>query len=256
MEYRRIIPCLDVADGRVVKGVNFVDLKDAGDPVEMAATYDAAGADEIAFLDITATTQGRPSMIDVAARTREVVSVPFTVGGGMRTLDGVRAMIEAGADRVSLNTAVVKNPALISQIRDAFDSTYLVVAIDVRRFPGKVGDAWEVMTAGGRDATGIDAIAWAREAARLGAGSILPTSMDSDGVQDGYDIPLIRAMTRASGLPVIASGGAGKPEHFVEAIVDGHADAVLAASVFHFGTLSIKEVKDALRSAGIAVREA
>jgi len=253
MDYKRVIPCLDVADGRVVKGINFVDLKVAGDPVEMAAAYDAAGADEIVFLDITATSDDRPVMLEVASRTSNEVSVPFVVGGGMRTLEDVRAMIEAGADKVSLNTAVVNNPKLIEQIRDAYAPEHLIVAIDVRKFPGATSDKWEVMTAGGRNSTGIDAIEWAREAARLGAGTILPTSMDCDGVQDGYDIALIRAMARASGLPVIASGGAGELDHFVEAILEGEADAVLAASVFHFGTFSIDEVKRAMAAAGIPV---
>ena len=254
MEYKRVIPCLDVKDGRVVKGVNFVDLIDAGDPVEMAAAYDKAGADEIVFLDITATTDDRPVMLEVASRTSEEVSVPFIVGGGMRTLDEASAMIAAGADKVSLNTAVVNNPDLITQIQKAHGSDRLIVAIDVRKFPSASQDKWEVMTAGGQTSTGIDAIEWARQVARLGAGAILPTSMDCDGVQDGYDIALTRAIARATGLPVIASGGAGKLDHFVEAIIDGEADAVLAASVFHFGTFSIYDVKQAMASAGIPVR--
>ena len=252
MDYRRVIPCLDVKDGRVVKGINFIDLKDAGDPAEMAAAYDREGADQVVFLDITATTEDRPTMLDVASATSKKVSAPFIVGGGMHSLNDVTRMIEAGADKVSLNSAVVNDPDLIDRIVEKYGSERLIVAIDARRFED-AQDRWEVMINGGQTGTGLDAQEWAKEVADRGAGEILVTSMDCDGVQDGYDIPLTRAVARASGLPTVASGGAGKLEHFVEAIVEGEADAVLAASVFHFGTFSIEEVKRALASAGIPV---
>ncbi|MCL2818134.1 MAG: imidazole glycerol phosphate synthase subunit HisF, partial [Actinomycetia bacterium] len=230
MDYIRVIPCLDTVDGRVVKGINFVDLKDAGDPVEMAAAYDAAGADEIVFLDITATNEDRPTMREVASATKDQVNVPFIVGGGMHSLEDVERMLEAGADKVSLNSAVVKNPELIDAISKKYGSERLIVAIDARQKSDAAGDEWEVMINGGKSGTGIDAIEWAREVADRGAGQILVTSMDRDGVQDGYDLALTRAVKRASDLPTVASGGAGKLEHFVEAVVEGEADAVLAAS--------------------------
>ncbi|MCL2024277.1 MAG: imidazole glycerol phosphate synthase subunit HisF [Coriobacteriia bacterium] len=250
---KRVIPCLDVTGGRVVKGINFVDLKDAGDPIEIAAAYDKAGADEIVFLDITATTDKRPAMHEVAARTGAAISVPFIVGGGMHTLGDVQTILDAGADKISLNTAVVNDPDLIGQIASTYGSERLIVAIDAKKAPGTI-TRWDVMTNGGRTNTGLDVIEWAREATRRGAGEILLTSMDCDGVQDGYDIELTRAVARAVDVPVVASGGAGKIEDFVEAIIEGEADAVLAASVFHFGTLTIAEVKEAMAAAGIAVR--
>ena len=254
LEYKHVIPCLDVADGRVVKGVNFVDLQDAGDPIEIAAAYDRAGADEIVFLDITATVDKRPAMRELASRTGEKVSAPFIVGGGMHTLPDVQAMLDAGADKVSLNTAAVNDPELISHVSATYGPERLVIAIDAKKAAGVAAARWDVMTSGGRTNAGIDVIEWAREAARRGAGAILLTSMDRDGVQDGYDIELTRAVARAVEIPVIASGGAGKTGDFVEAIIDGEADAALAASVFHFGTLSIREVKEAMVKAGINVR--
>lgn len=251
---KRIIPCLDVTDGRVVKGINFVSLRDAGDPVEMAAAYDKAGADEVVFLDITATSDARPAMLDVAARTSEECFIPYTVGGGLRSAADIRAMLMQGADKVSLNSAAVRDPSLISSTSNLYGAQCIVVAIDARRVPGSSPARWEVFVAGGRKNTGIDAVAWAREAARLGAGEILMTSMDCDGVKEGYDIELTRAITREVSLPVIASGGAGKLDDFAEVIIEANADAVLAASVFHFGELSVRQVKEHLHKAGIPVR--
>ncbi len=249
---KRVIPCLDVHAGRVVKGVRFVDLVDAGDPVELAALYDAEGADEVVFLDITASHEGRETMRDVARRTAEQVFIPLTVGGGVRGIDDVRALLRAGADKVSVNTAALERPQLISEGADQFGCQCMVVAIDARRRPE--GGGWEVYTHGGRRPTGIDGAEWAARATELGAGEILLTSMDRDGTQDGYDLELLRAVSDAVNVPIIASGGAGAPEHFSDAILTGHADAVLAASLFHFGQLRVREVKDHLASRGIPVR--
>lgn len=254
---KRVIPCMDVKDGRVVKGVNFVDLRDAGDPVELAAAYDRAGADEVVFLDITATSDDRATTIDMAARAAGELSIPYTVGGGFRDLAGMRKMVAAGADKVSLNSAAVKNPELITQAAAAFGSQAVICAIDAKRVgePGRPGaDKWEVYTAGGRVATGLDAVEWAEEAARRGAGEILLTSMDRDGTKEGFDLALTRAVARAVPIPVIASGGVGTLEHFAEGIIEGEADAVLAASVFHFGTFSIRQVKEYMAGQGIPVR--
>ena len=249
---KRVIPCLDVKEGRVVKGVNFVDLVDAGDPVELARAYDVEGADEVVFLDITATSDDRSTTIELASRAAEELRIPYAVGGGFRDVAGMRQMIAVGADKVSVNSAAVREPELISQAASAFGSQAVVVAIDARRRGST--DSWEVFTAGGRTPTGIDAVAWAEEAARRGAGEILLTSMDRDGTKDGFDIPRTRAVARAVNIPVIASGGVGTLEHFAEGIIEGEADAVLAASVFHFGTYSIREVKEYMASQGIPVR--
>ena len=253
MLMKRVIPCLDVHEGRVVKGVNFVDLRDAGDPVEMAAIYDREGADEVVFLDITATHEDRPTMLDVATRTAEECFIPYTVGGGMRSAADIRAMLSAGADKISLNSAAVRDPRLIAETSRIYGSQCIVVAIDARRVAGG-RDRWEVFINGGRINTGLDAVEWAREAARLGAGEILLTSMDRDGTKDGFDIPLTRAVTSAINIPVIASGGAGKLDDFAEAAVEADADAVLAASVFHFGTYTVRQVKEAMARAGVPVR--
>lgn len=253
---KRVIPCLDVRDGRVVKGVNFVALRDAGDPIELASAYDRAGADEVVFLDITATSDKRATTIDMAAHAAEL-AIPYTVGGGFRDLAGMRAMVAAGADKVSVNSAAVRDPELISQAAGAFGSQAVVVAIDAKRVgaPGAPGaDRWEVYLAGGRTPTGIDAVAWAEEAARRGAGEILLTSMDRDGTKEGFDLALTRAVARAVPIPVIASGGVGTLEHFAEGVLEGEADAVLAASVFHFGTYSIRQVKEYMAAQGIPVR--
>ena len=249
---KRVIPCLDVKEGRVVKGVNFVDLVDAGDPVELARAYDVEGADEVVFLDITATSDDRSTTIELASRAAEELRIPYSVGGGFRDVAGMRQMIAVGADKVSVNSAAVREPELISQAASAFGSQAVVVAIDARRRGST--DSWEVFTAGGRTPTGIDAVAWAEEAARRGAGEILLTSMDRDGTKDGFDLALTRAVARAVPIPVIASGGVGTLEHFAEGIIEGEADAVLAASVFHFGTYSIREVKEYMASQGIPVR--
>lgn len=250
---KRVIPCLDVKDGRVVKGVNFVELRDAGDPVELASAYDREGADEVVFLDITATSDKRATTIDMAARAAGELSIPYCVGGGFRDLAGMRQMVAAGADKVSLNSAAVKDPSLITQAAAAFGSQAVICAIDAKHVSG-AGDKWEVYTAGGRNATGIDAVAWAEEAAKRGAGEILLTSMDRDGTKAGFDLALTRAVARAVPIPVIASGGVGTLEHFAEGIIEGEADAVLAASVFHFGTFSIRQVKEYMASQGIPVR--
>lgn len=251
---KRVIPCLDVKDGRVVKGVNFVDLRDAGDPVELASVYDHEGADEVVFLDITATSDERRTTIDLASRASAELRIPYTVGGGFRTLADMVKMVSAGADKVSLNSAAVKDPSLITRAAAAFGSQAVIVAIDAKRAGTDGRDRWEVYTAGGRHNTGIDAVSWAEEAARRGAGEILLTSMDRDGTKEGFDIPLTRAVARAVPIPVIASGGVGTLEHFAEGIIDGEADAVLAASVFHFGTFSIRQVKEYMASQGIPVR--
>ena len=249
---KRVIPCLDVKDGRVVKGVNFVDLRDAGDPVELASRYDREGADEVVFLDITATSDDRATTIELASHAAAELRIPYTVGGGFRNLDATRTMIAAGADKVSINSAAVRDPSLITQCASAFGSQAVICAIDAKRRGNT--DSWEVYLAGGRTPTGIDAVAWAEEAARRGAGEILLTSMDRDGTKDGFDIALTRAVARAVPIPVIASGGVGTLEHFAEGIIEGEADAVLAASVFHFGTCSIREVKEYMASQGIPVR--
>ncbi len=246
----RVIPCLDVKDGRVVKGVQFVSLRDAGDPVEQARAYDAAGADELMFLDITASVENRGTILDVVARTADVCFMPLSVGGGIRKVEDARRLLLAGADKISVNTAAVENRDLIADCADAFGSQATVVAIDAKR----VGDHWEVFTHGGRNATGLRAVDYAIECVGRGAGEILLTSMDRDGAKTGYDIDLLKAMTGAVSVPVIASGGAGNARHMVDAVTLGHADAVLAASIFHFGEVSIGEVKHAMSAAGIPVR--
>ena len=250
----RIIPCLDVKDGRVVKGVRFVDLADAGDPVEAAKAYDQAGADEMCFLDITASHENRGILLDVVARTAEVCFMPLTVGGGVRTLDDIRALLLAGADKVSINTAVVKDRGFVKAAARKFGNQCITVAIDAKRVGGAGSTRWEIFTHGGRQPTGIDAVAFAEEVAANGAGEILLTSMDRDGSKEGYDIALTRAVADRVSVPVIASGGVGSLEHLVEGVRDGHASAVLAASIFHFGEFTIGEAKQHLRDAGIAVR--
>ncbi|WP_456456429.1 imidazole glycerol phosphate synthase subunit HisF [Thermovibrio sp.] len=247
---KRIIPCLDVKEGRVVKGVNFVNLIDAGDPVENAKVYDQQGADELVFLDITASYEKRGIMIEVVKRTAEEVFMPLTVGGGIRTIKDIRNLLNAGADKVSINTAAVKNPNLITEGAKLFGSQCIVVAIDAKR----KGSSWEVYIHGGRTPTGLDAVEWAKEAVERGAGEILLTSMDRDGTKTGYDIELTRAVSEAVSVPVIASGGAGRKEHFYEALTEGRADAALAASLFHFKELSIPELKTYLKEKGVWVR--
>lgn len=248
---KRIIPCLDVKNGRVVKGVSFVDLVDAGDPVECAAAYGKMGADELVFLDITATVEGRKTTIDMVKRVANTIFIPFTVGGGIRRCEDFAELLRAGADKVSVNSSAVRNPALISEAAERFGSQCVVCAIDARR---KQGGGFEVYLDGGRTPTGIDAVEWARKAALLGAGEILLTSMDCDGQKNGYDIELTRLVSDAVGVPVIASGGAGKKEHFYDALTVGGADAALAASLFHFKELSLGELKEYLKSRGISVR--
>jgi len=253
----RIIPCLDVKDGRTVKGVHFVNLRDAGDPVEQAAVYDREGADELVFLDITASYENRETMLDVVRRTARQVFIPFCVGGGLRTIGDIRETLKAGADKVSIMTAGVKNPDLISQAAEMFGSQCIVVAVDARRKdpdPPSEELQWEVFTHGGRYPTGIDAIQWCIEVEQRGAGEILLTSMDADGTKVGYDIELTRRVSERAGIPVIASGGAGTLQHIIDVVERGKADAVLAASIFHFKEYSIREVKEALRARGIAVR--
>jgi len=248
----RVIPCLDVKDGRVVKGVNFLALRDAGDPVEQAAAYDAAGADELMFLDITASHEGRGAILDVVARTAEVCFMPVGVGGGVRTVEDARALLRAGADKASINTAAVEDPELITRCADAFGSQAVVAAIDARARPD--GSGWEVFIYGGRKATGLDVVRYAELAVARGAGEILLTSMDRDGAKTGYDTALLRAITSAVGVPVIASGGAGTAADLVAAVKDGGADAVLAASIFHFGEISVGEAKRAMADAGLPMR--
>ncbi len=247
----RVIPCLDVKDGRVVKGVQFVDLIDAGDPVEAATAYDAAGADELCFLDIAASVENRGTLLDVVQRTAERCFMPLTVGGGVREVADIRALLLAGADKVSINTSAVKRPELVREAAEKFGSQCITVAIDAK----SVGpDRYEIFTHGGRTATGIDAVAFARQVESLGAGEILLTSMDRDGAKIGYDIALTRAISDAVGIPVIASGGVGELEHLAEGILEGHASAVLAASIFHFGTFTIAQAKQAMADAGVPVR--
>jgi cyclase len=253
---RRIIPCLDVRDGRVVKGVNFVGLRDAGDPVELAARYDAMGADELIFLDITASHERRDIIADLAARCAQQVFIPFTIGGGLSTVDDVRMILAAGADKVTINTAAVEDPDLIRRCSERFGAQCIVVAIDAKRRAGVEPAAWEVYVHGGRTPTGIDAVQWAVRATELGAGEFMLTSMDRDGTLDGYDCELTRAVARAVEVPVIASGGAGTLEHLAEGLIDGEADAVLAASIFHYGTYSIAEAKAYLATRGVPVRPA
>lgn len=250
---KRIIPCLDVTGGRVVKGVNFVNLTDAGDPVEAAIRYNAQGADELVFLDITATSDGRATVSDVVRRTAEQVFIPLTVGGGIRSVDDIRLMLNSGADKVSVNSAAVAHPELIREGAKRFGSQCIVLALDARKVPGKT-DKWEVFVRGGRDGTGIDAVEWAKKAVSLGAGEILLTSMDADGTKNGYDCALTRAVSESVGVPVIASGGAGTLEHLSQVLTEGKADAVLAASIFHFGTYTIPQAKQFLQSRGIPVR--
>lgn len=255
---KRVIPCLDVKDGRVVKGVNFVGLVDAGDPVEQAQLYDREGADELVFLDITATHEARAIVIEMVRRVADTVFIPFTVGGGIRTVEDMRAILLAGADKVSVNSAAVHSPNILSEAAHRFGSQCVVVAIDARRRRSEpsetIGPAWDVFVSGGRINTGLDAVAWAREAEQRGAGEILLTSMDGDGTQEGYDVELTRAIADAVNIPVIASGGAGRPEHFAAALTDGRAAAALAASLFHFRQLSIMQVKEYLSGVGVAVR--
>jgi cyclase len=247
----RIIPCLDVKDGRVVKGVNFVDLKDAGDPVEQARLYDAEGADELCFLDITASHENRDTLYDVVSRTAEQCFMPLTVGGGVRTVEDIRKLLLAGADKVSINTAAVKTPEFVREAAEKFGSQCIVVALDAKQTaPGK----FEIFTHGGRNATGLDAVAWAGRMATYGAGEILLTSMDRDGTRAGYDLPLTRAVADAVKVPIIASGGVGVLDHMVDGVREGHATAVLAASIFHFGQHTVREAKEHLRAAGIPVR--
>ena len=257
MNVARVIPCLDVTGGRVVKGVNFVDLRDAGDPVELAARYDREGADELVFLDITASSDARATIVDVARRTAEQVFIPFTVGGGIRSAEDARTMLRAGADKVSVNTAAVQRPELIAEIAAEFGTQCVVCAIDAKRRPGSGtpgGFGFEVYVHGGRTPTGIDAVAWAEQAAALGAGEILLTSMDRDGTKIGFDVELTRAISSAVGVPVIASGGVGTLQHLVDGIVEGGATGVLAASIFHFGEHTIADAKAAMAAAGVTVR--
>jgi len=248
----RVIPCLDVKDGRVVKGVKFVELRDAGDPVEQARAYDAAGADELMFLDITASHEGRGAILDVIARTADVCFMPVSVGGGVRAVADARALLRAGADKVSVNTAAVENEALIPGMADAFGAQAVVCAIDARA--RAEGEGWEVFTYGGRRATGLDVVEYASQAVRRGAGEILLTSMDRDGAKIGYDLALLRAVSDAVGVPVIASGGAGRTGDLIDAVLQGGADAVLAASIFHFGEIGIGEAKQAMAAAGLPMR--
>jgi cyclase len=256
MQVARVIPCLDVDAGRVVKGVNFVGLRDAGDPVELAARYDREGADELVFLDITASSDNRETIVEVVRHTAEEVFIPLTVGGGIRSVADARRLLRAGADKVGVNTAAVQRPELVAEIAAEFGAQCVVVAIDARRHVGDGGPAsgFEVFVHGGRTPTGIDAVEWAARAEALGAGEILLTSMDRDGTRDGFDLPLTRAIADRVGIPVIASGGVGNLDHLVDGIVDGHADAVLAASIFHFGEHTVHEAKAHLAARGVTVR--
>jgi len=251
----RVIPCLDVKDGRVVKGVRFVDLTDAGDPVEAARAYDKAGADELCFLDITASYEERDILIDVVARTAEQCFMPVTVGGGVRTVDDVRALMLAGADKVAINTAAVRDRRIVAEASEKFGAQAIVVAVDAKRVsPAGAPGRWEIFTHGGRNPTGIDAVAYAEEVAKLGAGEILLTSMDRDGTGDGFDLALTRAVADAVTVPVVASGGVGSLDHLVEGVIEGHASAVLAASIFHFGTFTIRAAKEHMAAFGVPVR--
>ncbi|HJB08681.1 MAG TPA: imidazole glycerol phosphate synthase subunit HisF [Candidatus Enterocloster faecavium] len=249
---KRIIPCLDVKDGRVVKGVNFVSLKDAGDPVEIGAAYGKAGADELVFLDITASSDNRKTVVDMVRRVAETVFIPFTVGGGIRTVEDFRLLLREGADKISVNSAAIMDPELISRAADKFGSQCVVVAIDAKRRAD--GSGWNIYKNGGRVDMGIDALEWAAKVEKLGAGEILLTSMDCDGTKNGYDIPLTRAVAQAVSIPVIASGGAGTKEHFYDALTEGKADAVLAASLFHYKELEIRDLKEYLAGRGVSVR--
>ncbi|MEM7465260.1 MAG: imidazole glycerol phosphate synthase subunit HisF [Pseudomonadota bacterium] len=249
---KRIIPCLDVDAGRVVKGVQFVEIKDAGDPVEVARRYNEHGADEITFLDITASSDARRTMVDVVEAVASEVFIPLTVGGGIRSLEDINTMLRAGADKVSINTAAVQNPSIVAEASKKFGSQCIVVAIDARK--NQQGPGWEIYTHGGRKPTGIDVVAWSKKMQDFGAGEILLTSMDRDGTRDGFDLPLTRAVADAVGIPVIASGGVGKLDHLIDGVFEGHADAVLAASIFHFGEHTIGEAKRHMREAGIEVR--
>lgn len=247
---RRIIPCLDVTNGRVVKGIQFVDLRDAGDPAELGERYSREGADELVFLDITASSDNRKTMVQVVERVADRISIPFTVGGGLRSVEDMRMMLHAGADKITINTAAVANPALIRQGADAFGSQCIVVAIDASR----EGDSWKVYVKGGRERTGLDAVEWSRRVEELGAGEILLTSMDRDGTRAGYDLELLRTISLGLGIPLIASGGAGSPQGVLEALTVGRADAVLAASIFHYEEIPIRKLKEFLRSNGVVVR--
>lgn len=249
---KRIIPCLDVHNGRVVKGVNFVDLRDAGDPVEIAAAYDKAGADELVFLDITATSDERSTVVDMVRRVAEKVFIPFTVGGGIRTVEDFKALLREGADKISINSSAINTPDLISRAAEKFGSQCVVVAVDVKRRPD--GSGWNVYKSGGRIDTGLDALMWVQQVEKLGAGEILLTSMDGDGTKAGYDLDVTRSVAECVSIPVIASGGAGTPEHFYQALTEGKADAALAASLFHYKELEIREVKQYLSTKGVSVR--
>lgn len=251
---KRVIPCLDVDRGRVVKGTNFVNLRDAGDPVDVAARYEAEGADELVFLDITASHEGRGTMLDVVRHTAETVFMPLTVGGGIRTLDDIRELLLAGCDKVSINTAASQNPEFVAQAADRFGSQCIVVNIDPKRVQKDGREVWEVHTHGGRKGTGLEAVAWARRVEELGAGEIVLTSMDADGTKNGYDLEITRAVSDAVSIPVVASGGAGHPDHLADAILLGKADAALAASIFHFGEYTIHETKQIMADRGIPVR--
>jgi cyclase len=250
----RVIPCLDVKDGRVVKGVNFVDLRDAGDPVEAAIAYDAAGADELCFLDITATHENRGIMLDVVRRTAEACFMPLTVGGGVRTVDDINTLLRSGADKASINSAAVSRREFVKEAAEKFGDQCIVVAIDAKRVKRGGSDRWEIFTHGGRNATGIDAIEYAQEVVSLGAGEILLTSMDRDGTRQGFDLPLTRAIADSVSVPVIASGGVGNLDHLVDGVREGRANAVLAASIFHFGEFTIRQAKDHMARAGLAMR--
>jgi cyclase len=251
---KRVIPCLDVNQGRVVKGTNFLNLRDAGDPVQVARRYEEEGADELVFLDITASHEARSIMIDVVRRTAEQVFMPLTVGGGIRTIDDIRALLNAGSDKVSINSAACKNPEFVREAARRFGSQCIVVNIDPKRVQRDGREVWEVHINGGRTPTGLEAVAWAKEVEALGAGEIVLTSMDCDGTKDGYDIEITAAVSEAVSIPVVASGGAGKPEHLADAILKGKADAALAASIFHFGEFTIRETKEIMASRGIPVR--